>query len=80
VDISPHMAGIAADMGRYFGPERKLVEAECEKAGIKFMQHGGRGNMHIHLQDNTLWHKKELVQNIVEISDEMHRKIEIRIT
>ena len=78
VDKSPHMAGLASDMGRYFSTERKLVEAECEKLGIKFMQHGGRGNVHIHLQDNTLWHKKELVDNLVEISGEMHKEIEKR--
>jgi hypothetical protein len=78
VDKSPHMAGLASDMGRYFGAERKIVEAECEKLGIKFLQHGGRGNVHIHLQDNTLWQKKELVDNLVEISDEMHREVEKR--
>lgn len=76
VDKSPHMAGIASDMGRYFGPERKLVEAESEKIGVKFLQHGGRGNVHIHLQDNSLWHNKELINNLVEISDEMHTKVE----
>lgn len=76
VDKSPHMAGIASDMGRYFGTERKIIEEECEKIGLKFMQHGGRGNIHIHLQDNSLWHNKELVNNLVEISNEMHIKVE----
>jgi len=76
VDKSPHMAGIASDMGRYFGTERKIIESESEKLGLRFMQHGGRGNVHIHLQDNTIWHRKELTDNLVEISDEMHTKIE----
>lgn len=76
VDKSPHMAGLASDMGRYFSAERKIVETECEKLGVKFLQHGGRGNVHIHLQDNTLWHKKELVDNLVEISNEMHKEVE----
>lgn len=76
VDKSPHMAGIASDMGRYFGPERKIIESESEKLGLRFMQHGGRGNVHIHLQDNSFWYSKELVNNLVEVSDEIHKKVE----
>lgn len=76
VDKSPHMAGIASDMGRYYGAERKIIESESENLGLRFMQHGGRGNVHIHLQDNTIWHCKELTDKLVEISDEMHLKVE----
>lgn len=78
VDKSPHMAGIASDMGRYYGPERKIIESESSKLGLRFMQHGGRGNVHIHLQDNSIWHHKELTDNLIEISDEMNRKVEKR--
>jgi hypothetical protein len=78
VDKSPHMAGIASDMGRYFGPERKIIESESGKLGLRFMQHGGRGNVHIHLQDNTLWHSKDFSDNLIKLSEEIHIKAETK--
>jgi len=76
VDKSPHMVGIAADMGRYFSTERKIIESESELIGLRFLQHGRRGNVHIHLQDNSIWYSKDLDNNLIELSGKMHDMVE----
>lgn len=55
VESSPHMYGLAADMVYYSGSDRSLIQSKVEALDVRFLEHGSRGNLHIHLQDNEIW-------------------------
>jgi len=71
VEISPHLLGLAADMVDYSAPDREIIKKLAEKLGLKFLFHGGRGNRHIHLQDEKLWQRfKDM--DVPEICDTLN--------
>lgn len=55
VESSPHMYGLAADMVYYSGSDRTLLQSKVEALDVRFLEHGKKGNLHIHLQDNEIW-------------------------
>lgn len=55
VESSPHMYGLAADMVYYSAGDRSTVMSGCAPLDVRFLEHGSRGNRHIHLQDNEIW-------------------------
>ncbi len=71
VDKSPHLIGLAFDISRYTGIERKMFENNCDKLSLNFLAHGGRRNMHIHIQDDKIWTKKHIAKNVLNISEEL---------
>jgi hypothetical protein len=74
VEDSPHMLGLAADLSYFTRSDRDIIQRYNKGLGIRFLEHGGRGNHHIHLQDDILWllHKDD---NISSLSDSLNRKI-----
>ena len=54
VESSPHMYGLAADMVYYSSGDRSVILSKVGPLDIRFLEHG-RGNLHIHLQDNEIW-------------------------
>ena len=54
VESSPHMYGLAADMVYYSSSDRAAIMSKVSQLDIRFLEHG-RGNLHIHLQDNEIW-------------------------
>ena len=75
LDISPHLIGLASDISRYSINDRKFVEDLSPNLSLKFLQHGGRGNMHIHIQDQPGWKKAASTNKVIEISDLIDDKI-----
>lgn len=55
VESSPHMYGLAADMVYYSAADRNWIQSKTSALDLRFLEHGGRGNRHIHLQDNEIW-------------------------
>jgi hypothetical protein len=55
VESSPHMYGLAADLVYYSGSDRSLIQSKTGALDVRFLEHGSRGNLHIHLQDNEIW-------------------------
>jgi hypothetical protein len=55
IESSPHMLGLAMDLSYFTGQERDIVMRCTAQLGIHFLEHGGRGNHHIHLQDEWEW-------------------------
>jgi len=55
VESSPHLLGIAMDLSYFTRWERDEVKKLSASLGIHFLEHGGRGNHHIHLQDEEVW-------------------------
>jgi hypothetical protein len=74
VEDSPHMMGLAADLSYFTRNEREIIQKYVNGLGLRFLEHGGRGNHHIHLQDDILWllHKND---NISDLSESLNRKI-----
>ncbi len=55
IESSPHLIGLAMDLA-YTPPEdKKKILSLIEDVGIYYLEHGGRGNRHVHLQDNNIW-------------------------
>jgi len=76
VEDSPHMLGLAADLSYFTRNDRNVIQKYNQPLGIRFLEHGGRGNNHIHLQDDILWSlNKE--PNISNISDSLNKKISV---
>jgi hypothetical protein len=74
VEDSPHLMGLAADLSYFTRSDRDIIQKYNKDLGIRFLEHGGRGNHHIHLQDDILWLlKKE--KNISALSDSLDKKI-----
>ncbi|MFA5403699.1 MAG: hypothetical protein WC358_02075 [Ignavibacteria bacterium] len=74
VEDSPHMLGIAADLSYYTRYDRSIIQKYNQGLGIRFLEHGGRGNNHIHLQDDILWLLNKNI-SISNISDSLNNKI-----
>lgn len=55
VESSPHMYGLAADLVYYSGSDRSLLQSKVGVLDVRFLEHGRKGNLHIHLQDNEIW-------------------------
>lgn len=74
VEDSPHMLGLATDLSYYTRSDRDIIQKYNQSLGIRFLEHGGRGNNHIHLQDDILWLLNKNI-NIPNISDSLNKKI-----
>lgn len=78
IEKSPHLIGLAFDISRYTWSEKKKIENLCDELSLYFLQHGGRSNMHIHIQDDNIWTRKSIVKNAFktseEFSNEYHQK------
>jgi hypothetical protein len=74
VEDSPHLMGLAADLSYFTRFDREIIQRYNKQLGIRFLEHGGRGNHHIHLQDDILWllHKND---NISNLSDSLNRRV-----
>jgi hypothetical protein len=74
VEDSPHLMGLAADLSYFTRFDREIIQRYNRGLGIRFLEHGGRGNHHIHLQDDIMWllHKND---NISNLSDSLNRKV-----
>jgi len=55
VESSPHMYGLAGDMVRYSPADTKHLLSKVDQLDVRYLEHGSRGNRHIHLQDNEIW-------------------------
>jgi hypothetical protein len=55
VESSPHMYGLAGDMVRYSVADTKHLLSKVDQLDVRYLEHGSRGNRHIHLQDNEIW-------------------------
>jgi len=74
VEDSPHMLGLAADLSYYTRFDRGIIQKYYLPLGIRYLEHGGRGNNHIHLQDDILWLLNK-DSNISNLSDSLNKKI-----
>lgn len=74
VEDSPHMLGLAADLSYYTRFDRSVIQKYNPALGIRFLEHGGKGNNHIHLQDETLWHLNKN-SGISNLSDSLNKKL-----
>jgi hypothetical protein len=55
IEASPHIIGAAMDLS-YTPPEDKTKILSLNDAiNIHYLEHGRRGNRHVHLQDNSIW-------------------------
>jgi|WetSurMetagenome_2_1015567.scaffolds.fasta_scaffold11522_5 hypothetical protein len=76
VEDSPHMLGLAADLSYFTRSDRDIIQRYNKGLGIRFLEHGGRGNHHIHLQDDIIWYLlKNKNTNISDLSDSLNKKI-----
>lgn len=55
IEASPHIIGAAMDLS-YTPPEDKTKILSLNDAiNVHYLEHGRRGNRHVHLQDNSIW-------------------------
>lgn len=78
VEDSPHMLGLAADLSYYTRFDRSIIQKYNPALGIRFLEHGGKGNNHIHLQDETLWYLNKN-SGISNLSDSLNKKLSANI-
>ena len=73
IESSPHLIGLAMDLA-YTPPEdKKKILSLIDDVGIYYLEHGGRGNRHVHLQDNNIWNiETSHIANA--LSDDLLRK------
>lgn len=74
VEDSPHLLGLAADLSYYTRSDREIIQRYNKDLGVRFLEHGGRGNHHIHMQDDIIWLLKK-DKNISRLSDSLNKKI-----
>jgi hypothetical protein len=74
VEDSPHLLGLAADLSYFTRSDRDIIQRYNKDLGIRFLEHGGRGNHHIHLQDDIIWLLRK-DKNISRLSDSLNKKI-----
>jgi len=74
---SPHIIGLAIDLSYYSRAVRNAILKHHKSLGIRYLEHGSKYNMHIHLQDNEIWTpiKKAGEEIITESSDNLNKKI-----
>lgn len=75
VSRSPHMLGLAFDIGRFSYDEKIRIKKLTEELGAKFLQHGGKRNNHIHVQEQKIWESIEDKINIDSVSTALTKKI-----
>jgi Ca2+/Na+ antiporter len=75
VSRSPHMLGLAFDIGRFSYDEKIRIKKLTEDLGAKFLQHGGKRNNHIHVQEQKIWESIEDKINIDSVSTALTKKI-----
>jgi len=66
-EISPHLTGLAVDLSYFTRYDREIIKKYNEQLGIKILEHGGRKNHHLHLQDQIRWSSLNLNQ-VMQIS------------
>ncbi len=71
VEKSPHMLGLAFDISRYTWEDKKIIKNLTEDLSLNYLEHGGRRNMHIHIQDDKIWTKKYIAKNVINISENL---------
>lgn len=55
IEASPHIIGAAMDLS-YITPEEKAKILSLNDAiNVHYLEHGHRGNRHVHIQDNSIW-------------------------
>jgi len=75
--VSPHIIGLAADLSYYSGTGREIILKYYQPLNIRYLEHGGKYNRHIHLQDNEIWKpiKRANEEVLLSASDELSQKI-----
>ena len=75
--VSPHIIGLAADLSYYSGAGREIIFKYCQPLNIRYLEHGGKYNRHIHLQDNEVWEpiKKANEEVLLSASNELNQKL-----
>lgn len=68
VEVSPHLIGLAFDMSRYLFEEKRRVEDLSETLDLKYLNHGGRRNGHVHVQDQYLWESAKFTGKVIDIA------------
>lgn len=74
VDDSPHLLGLAADLSYFTRSDREIIQKYNTPLGIRFLEHGRRGNHHIHLQDDVIWLLNK-DSDVGGISEAMNKRI-----
>ena len=74
---SPHIIGLAIDLSYYSGTVRNVILKYHKQLGIRYLEHGNKYNLHIHLQDNEIWTPiKEAGEEIITgSSDDLNKEI-----
>lgn len=75
VSLSPHMLGLAFDIGKFSWEDKKMIQKITEELGSKFLQHGGRRNNHIHIQEQKIWENIADKIKIDSVSTALTQKI-----
>ncbi|MCX7833606.1 MAG: hypothetical protein N2490_05290 [Ignavibacteria bacterium] len=78
VEKSPHLIGLAFDISKYTWEEKKSIEKLTNDLSLSFLQHGGRRNMHIHIQDDKIWTNKHISKNVLNISEQFIEEYHIK--
>jgi len=68
VEVSPHLIGLAFDMSRYSFVEKRKVEDLSETLDLKYLNHGGRNNWHVHIQEQYLWGSAKFTGKVIDIA------------
>ena len=76
---SPHIIGLAIDLSYYSGTVRNVILKYHKSLGIRYLEHGNKYNMHIHLQDNEIWTPIKVAgeEIITESSDDLNKEISL---
>lgn len=74
VEASPHIIGAAMDLA-YTPPEdKKKILSLNDAINVHYLEHGRRGNRHVHIQDNSIWNM-DLSTYANELSEKLNGKI-----
>jgi hypothetical protein len=74
VEASPHIIGAAMDLA-YTPPEdKKKILSMNDAINVHYLEHGHRGNRHVHIQDNSIWNL-DLSGYANELSEKLNGKI-----
>jgi len=75
VSQSPHMLGLAFDISKFSWEDKKIIKKISEDMGLKFLQHGGKRNNHIHIQEQKIWETIESKIDVDSISTALTNKV-----
>lgn len=74
VEASPHIIGAAMDLA-YTPPEdKKKILSLNDAINVHYLEHGHRGNRHVHIQDNSIWNL-DVSTYANELSEKLNGKI-----